>query len=736
MINKDAVYAQIESSGKLPVLPEMLLRLLAACEDPDRSLTEISDIISKDPALSLRVLQLVNSAYYSFRHTFSTIEQAVVYLGANTIKNLALTTSVHQVFEEKRSNGIGRTYTGHFWYHSLLTATLARQLALESGVGGVEDAYLAGLLHDIGKRLLSSAFPKTYIVDYLQSSDQEDMLEREVETTGLNHCEAGAWLVRQWKLGSLVADAIEYHHEPIEQVSEAFPLVKVVYLANVLANRQTKSAHLAKVGAMLLEDDAVDLKALVKTGVEEVEQIAVSMGIHISPPARRLEQEEGGAGGEVSVGGHASQSKSKAAEEHFQAMQTTIAARVRNMSLLSTVQEELMQAEGTAAILATFEKAMTMLFDINRVLFFLPDREEVLLIGQVSPAGSLSHASRGLTFPIGKSASLIVAAYTEKQQPGYITRERKGASIADQQILAMLDSNRALPVPMVVENKAVGVIVLGLPEGWDLLADDDRRLIMIIVQQVALKLHLEQEKVRKDEALNRERMDAIATTARKLAHEINNPLGIIGNYLVTLKLKLSGDQEVLNELGIIDEEIQRISAMVSQMEMYSQAPFSHFESLDINTVVRDIVQIAKPSLFTAEGPTVSFIPGADLPMLTTSKDAVKQVLINLLKNAAEAMPDGGRVIVRTRKSQAEGLEDDGGVEIIVADSGPGLPDTVMQNLYKPFVTTKQNGHSGLGLSIVQKVVSDIGGKLSCISSQTEGTTFTIFLPGTLPEGYS
>jgi signal transduction histidine kinase len=176
--------------------------------------------------------------------------------------------------------------------------------------------------------------------------------------------------------------------------------------------------------------------------------------------------------------------------------------------------------------------------------------------------------------------------------------------------------------------------------------------------------------------------------------------------------------------------------MVGQMEMYSQAPFSRFEPLDVNAVVRDIIQIAKPSFFQENGPTVSFIPGAELPLLTTSKDAVKQVLINLLKNAAEAMPDGGRVIVRTRRALPEGVGDPGGVEMIVADSGPGLPEKVMQNLYKPFITTKQNGHSGLGLSIVQKVVKDIGGKLSCLSSPAEGTTFTIYLPGVLPEGFS
>lgn len=133
MISKDHVYAQIETSGKLPVLPEVLLALLSACEDEDTPISAIAEIISRDPALSLRVLQLVNSAYYGFRHSFGGIEQAVVYLGANTIKNLAVTTSVHQVFEQKKTAGSGHNDTGVFWYHSLMTATVAKRLATATG---------------------------------------------------------------------------------------------------------------------------------------------------------------------------------------------------------------------------------------------------------------------------------------------------------------------------------------------------------------------------------------------------------------------------------------------------------------------------------------------------------------------------------------------------------------------------------------------------------------------------
>lgn len=722
MISKDRVYTQLEASGKLPVLPEVLLTLLAACDDPESSISDIADIISRDPSLSLRVLQLVNSAYYGFRHSFSGIEQAVVYLGANTVKNLAITTSVHQVFAQQATAGMSLLDSAFFWHHSLMTATLARRLALEIGGCCSEEAYLAGLLHDIGKLLLSSSFPEVSAADVPGMASDEQRLRHETQTMGLNHCDAGSWLVRKWNLGSLIADAIEYHHENIDQVGEAFPLVKVVYLANILAIRGRSADEIERLWQKLFADEPGDLAAWLGSAEEEVGQVAVSMGIAVGQAARPSLAAGGDAAGESVK--HRMGRKSQA----------SIAARVRNMSLLAMFQEELMQAGTIDAILAAQEKAMAMLFDIAGILCFLPDDNEVLLQAKVSGNSILHSATQGLTFAMRQNGSLVVTAFRQRREPGIIIRDRQGASIADQQLLSVLNCERAMPVPLVVDNTGVGVAVIGLPADWQQMSEDDHRLLGIIIQQVALRLYLEREKRRKEELLHRERMTAIATTARKFAHEINNPLGIIGNYLVTLRLKLGAEPEVLRDLAIIDEEIQRISSMVSQMEMYSQAPFSRFEPIDLNTVVRDIIQIAKPSFFNGGGPTVSFIPGTDLPRLTTVKDAVKQVLINLLKNAAEAMSAGGRVIVRTRKSQPEGLGGSGGVELIVSDSGPGLPEEVMQNLYKPFVTTKQNGHSGLGLSIVHKVVADIGGKLSCLSSPAEGTTFTIYFPGTLPDG--
>jgi len=198
MSNKENVYTRIKESGNLPVLPEILLRLLAACEDDESTATDIAAIISKDPTLSAKVLTLVNSAYYSFRFSFNAIEQAVIYLGANTIKNLAVTMSIHQVLGDKQNRIKEQLNPAIFWWQSLLCGSVAKRLATNDPNINSDEAYLSGILHNIGKLTLASTFPEKYHHALDTTKTESQLLEREEQVFGINHCEAGSWLLRQW----------------------------------------------------------------------------------------------------------------------------------------------------------------------------------------------------------------------------------------------------------------------------------------------------------------------------------------------------------------------------------------------------------------------------------------------------------------------------------------------------------------------------------------------------------
>lgn len=728
MISKEDVYARIEKSGNLPTLPEVLIRLIEACENNDTPLSEIASIVRVDPALCFRILQVVNSSYYGFQSTFTGIERAVVYLGSNSIKNIAVTASIHQVFDRKRYKAVKHFNLNTFWWHSLMCATLARRLAKQTGFGSPEEAYLSGLLHDIGRLMLVSTFPKEHEAILLDTEDIRNELWAENQLIGVTHCEAGAWLVTNWKLNSLMADAIKYHHESLEKIRESFPLVKIVFVANLMTENCQAHERNGEAGELLGLHNS-ELMDIVKGAREEVVQLAENLNIIAKPPEEnraKLARQTGSPDVKpenlLPVNG---QEYNDLAGSRF------LAAKVKSIALLSGFLENLAQAEDTEAIIAAFEQSMNILFGIEKVLFFLPDKDGVLLKGRVSETSILRHMSEGLILPIQKNSSLIVHAF-HTSSPICLTAGKERRHLADEQVFRVLGSNSILLVPVIAGKKSVGVILLGLPAGAKALSKSDGGLILTIAQQVGLCLLVESMKARKAEEIEAERMAAISMTARKFAHEINNPLGIITNYLMTMRLKLSAENDFHEELGIIGEEINRIVTMVNQVDIFSQTTSAAYVSTDVNKIIEDIVHLVEPSLFGLSGKSISFRSGTGLPQVITSPDALKQIMINLIKNASEAIDTAGYVEITTgvfvKDSHVSHVLRPPGIEIVIKDSGPGLPEAVVKNLYKPFVTTKKNGHSGLGLSIVHKTVKDIGGDITCTSKPGEGTNFSIYLP--------
>jgi signal transduction histidine kinase/HD superfamily phosphohydrolase YqeK len=648
--------------------------------------------------------------------------------------------SIHQVFEQKRFKNIKQFNFNFFWYQSLMCASLAKRIAKKIGFANIDEAYLSGLLHDIGRLILISTFPKEHETILTKTKDSTNTLWAETQLLGVNHCETGSWLIQKWRLSSMMADAVQYHHEPLAKITEAFPLVKIIYVSNLLIENSDAIEETYKAIDLLLGLKDTDVQELVAGAEEEVEQVAQSLEINIQrPPDTRSTPP-----GQVSTNTENNQdtastleqsspSLSNEAEEHEEALQEALTARIKSVSLLSNFLERLVQAGDIEEIIAAFEQAMSIFFNIEKVLFFLTGKDRVLLRGRTSAESSWHQASQGLTLTLQQNSSLIVKTFHDMSMT-YLTADKSTDNLADKQILNTLRCSTVLLVPLVADKKPAGVILLGLPQALNSLAASDSQLLQVVAQQVGLCLQLENMKTQKIAELETERMSAVSMTARKVAHEINNPLGIISNYLTAMKLRLSGDEEVQNELTIIDEEIHRISSLIGQIDLFSKDPVHNFELTDVNAAIEDIIQLVKSAHFAAPGILISFLPDDTLPQITTSRDAIKQILINLIKNAAEAMTNGGSVAVMTRHSAEDMAPGTEGIEIIVADTGPGLPESVTATLYTPFVTTKQNGHSGLGLSIVYKTVKDLGGSISCKSSPTDGTSFSIFLPHSTQNG--
>ncbi|OYY94394.1 MAG: hypothetical protein B7Y41_06005 [Hydrogenophilales bacterium 28-61-23] len=218
--------------------------------------------------------------------------------------------------------------------------------------------------------------------------------------------------------------------------------------------------------------------------------------------------------------------------------------------------------------------------------------------------------------------------------------------------------------------------------------------------------------------------DQFTARVRRAAHEINNPLGIIKNYLVIMKAKLGDDAPVADELRIMHEELDRSVRIIRGLTQDETAASSIKEVTDINALIEDLVKVTSPS-WQEKGAWIEVKLEPGLPKLACDRDKLKQIVLNLLLNALEASPLGGMVKLET--GSLINHRQERMVEIIVSDSGPGIPVELVNHLFSPVESEKGDGHAGLGLSIVKSLTEALEGRIT-FKTGASGTTFQISLP--------
>lgn len=211
---------------------------------------------------------------------------------------------------------------------------------------------------------------------------------------------------------------------------------------------------------------------------------------------------------------------------------------------------------------------------------------------------------------------------------------------------------------------------------------------------------------------------------RRAAHEINNPLGIIKNYLAILKAKLGDEAPIADELRIIHEELDRIVRIVRALNQDDDSLAELSEATDIGALAEDLIKVTAPS-WQARGIRIMHRSSPGLPRLDCDRDKIKQILLNLLLNALEATPDGGEIRLET--GLVTNHKRERFIELQITDSGTGIDPELEQHLFDPVESEKGEGHAGLGLSIVRTLTENIGGGIA-YKSGSSGTTFQLLFP--------
>ncbi len=219
--------------NKMPSLPATVTRVMEVCNDPKASPADLNKIISMDPVLMGKVMQLINSAYYSRPNKINSLVRAIILLGLNTVKNLALSTAILANMSSKGPQG--PIDMDGFWEHSLCTGVISKLIAkkIKADPKTLEEYFIAGLLHDIGKIPITRCFPDEYLAAISKSDMEKTSLHMiEMSLFGFDHQETGEMISSAWKIEGGIADATRYHHNSSEYDGEHKKVVYAVSIAD------------------------------------------------------------------------------------------------------------------------------------------------------------------------------------------------------------------------------------------------------------------------------------------------------------------------------------------------------------------------------------------------------------------------------------------------------------------------------------------------------------------------
>ncbi len=252
---------------EMPPLPQSIIKILEITKKDDSSAHDLSKIFERDPTLAVNILKLANSPIYGFASRISTISHAIVCLGLETVKSIALTSSTHDMLnKEIPAYGLGE---GMLWQHSIASGSCAKIIAQRIGYNDCEEAYIAGMLIDIGKIILSS-FAEDQFNQVMEKSEKDKIPfnKAEQDVLGFGHPQVGGRIIKKWNLPSALVEAVQYHHQP-DKAETHKTLTYIVHLADAISCML--GVGLGNDGLMYeIEENTLDVLGINKEDVESI----------------------------------------------------------------------------------------------------------------------------------------------------------------------------------------------------------------------------------------------------------------------------------------------------------------------------------------------------------------------------------------------------------------------------------------------------------------------------------
>jgi signal transduction histidine kinase len=417
---------------------------------------------------------------------------------------------------------------------------------------------------------------------------------------------------------------------------------------------------------------------------------------------------------------------------------TQAAIAIENARLLETTQQGLKEVnalyhitQGLAASLDT-EQLMQDVVNLLQQNFgyylaeiFVIDPENEDLVVQHG-SGKIGELLKNQRLPAGAG---IVGHAAETGEPFFTNDVDKVVFFVPHPLLP--DTQSELAMPIKADNRVLGVLdIQQCPPGR--LTKHDLQLVSTVAEQLAVALQkaklysdlqtsLQQEKNVRSQLVQSERLALVGRLLASVSHELNNPLQAIQNALFLLKEERGISAQGRQDLQIVLSEAERMAAMIERLRTsYRPTRREDFQPVQLNNVVENIYALVATHLRHNQI-AFEFHPHPHLPLVSGLPDQLRQVVLNLLMNAVEAMSNGGHLAVSTDfKDRAE-------VVVSVSDTGPGIDPLILPHIFDAFVTSKESG-TGLGLAITYDIVHRHNGQITARNNDSGGATFSFWLP--------
>jgi putative nucleotidyltransferase with HDIG domain len=735
----EAIHQEVVRLDSLPTLPSVAIELIRRWNDPDLSIQSVVDLLSLDGPLSAKVLHVANASNPRLHQEVTSLRHASALLGLNKLRCLTLGVTVFQTFEDQKAAWAQSLDLSEFWRHSIAVATAAELLANRYGYEAPEEAFLAGLLHDIGKVGMLATRPEQY-AEVLAKAKRGDkpLLEYEEMLLGVTHVEVGKWIGEQWNLPEKFRRAIWQHHQaPSSQPigpKDPGSLDKLIYLADYLARR----ARIGESGNQYFANDETWLQR--RYGIEQED-----LNIFTSELVSRVQA----VGQEFDLPVPTLNLYLKALEEaNRQLVQRGMEAedelektreRSEFLQTISSIAHLPAHAEIGADVLARAVDLMRAFLGLHWVLLVTTDTHRHTVQGVLY--------AKGMRGPQTFFRVLSVVDEEEKANSRRNTMDMLGETILTNgervnlrdQVMHILQNGNLVAVPMSIDDTCTGECLVDAAgsrihhtrhrEYFGSLLDTISRLY----ERARLYRRIQRESETAAEALQREgealrqlfhfeRLASVGRLAAGAAHEINNPLAVISGKAQLLMMEEDdpGRKEAMNT--IIDQSM-RISKIISDLMGYARPAEPEVTDNYLTSMVENALYMAQHRLPNNEVEVEVEIP-EEIKALRVDARQIEQVFVNLFVNAIQAMQGQGKLTIHAESIDAMDM-----VAIHVIDTGPGIAPDDLNRIFDPFFTTKREGEgTGLGLAVSHRIIESHGGRMTVNSRVGRGTTFTVQIP--------